>query len=1193
MKKLLTLIVLLFIIPIITFGQGRPYEGPEDPAADISAMRSGYMNGNRVLLYYENNTRIGEHAATAVKASKWPNNYEGLIMYDNLVMLAGSEVYIHNDSIPITDLSQLSSIPSNELDTLYYMQSHYHHADFNYDRTIGWMLYPVPGYVNETQDFVAINTKPDTWPPEGWPSRGFEKKWLGEWNGRFGRGIMYADLETYYVANDAQDLENIVERNDPEENLITEGPRYFPRPGKFIGDINPNVTVQKGYPWGGLGLRIAVRGYQWNNPEARDIIFWEYDISNISDYDLPSSGLGFYLDFTIGVDDDELGYYNKEINLAYAWDHDGIGQGGIEPGACGAAYLESPGIPYDGVDNDNDGLLDEKRDNLAGNLIGPQDGINDLSKFLHYYHLKEEDLRDHFEGDEDQDWDDGIDLNNNGRYASKNVFGEWKIDRGEYAGDDVGLDGVGPGDLNYLGPDEGECNHIPDFLEGSGCEPDFAATDVNESDMQGLTSFNAYNMGQWQKFNWMPEWDEEFWKLIDNHEFDEVETLSTGELYFTFGSTPFPLYKGRTERISMAMVHAYESLQSLNSSDHNAPSIFFQKKIAQIIYERDYRFSQPPLMPTLTATPSDGKIILTWDDTSDKLTREPMLANANDFEGYKLYRATDKLMSDSEVITDGHGTKMFKKPIYQCDLIDSLEGYTDFGLVGGKAFYLGDETGLTHYFVDENVQNGRTYYYALVAYDYGAKEIGDGIAPTENNIVIELDEAEEIIRMGRNVAIVTPHQMAAGYTDPNVITADAETMGSGEVSLSVVDRNSIRVDHQYKLKFTVDTLGHARKNKILRHPLDVVKVNNGLKIYDVTDSNRIVYEETIISFPSQNILTDGETRISNNATEIEYQYYRNDKAISTDIFEGIQLELNDLAVLGSVDEEKSGWLVGEMPIKIEQSKYESHGFPFVYDIIFTNNDTAHTPKITRESYIFNLDGSSGTVVGSSFILTEYILGRSFSFYVVDRSNPDSNGLYQPLEIIVEDVNRNGTVELLEDRFLVSNYVSPGSVHTYWGGTIFGFSFWEAGSEDNLPKPGDIYRVSFRSPFTEIDSILFTVASPVEMEEVQLAATMEDIKVVPNPYVMSNSMEPAVGNKFLNQRRRIMFTHIPAQSVIKIYTSSGVLVDKIDVDNEPSDGTVHWDLLSKEDLEIAAGMYIYHIKSSETGDEKIGKFAVIK
>jgi hypothetical protein len=73
----------------------------------------------------------------------------------------------------------------------------------------------------------------------------------------------------------------------------------------------------------------------------------------------------------------------------------------------------------------------------------------------------------------------------------------------------------------------------------------------------------------------------------------------------------------------------------------------------------------------------------------------------------------------------------------------------------------------------------------------------------------------------------------------------------------------------------------------------------------------------------------------------------------------------------------------------------------------------------------------------------------------------------------------------------------------------------------------------------------------------------------------------------------MFTHIPARCEIRIFTSSGVLVDKIDVENEPSNGIVHWDLLSKEDLEIAAGMYVYHIKSKETGKEKVGLFAVIK
>ena len=117
--------------------------------------------------------------------------------------------------------------------------------------------------------------------------------------------------------------------------------------------------------------------------------------------------------------------------------------------------------------------------------------------------------------------------------------------------------------------------------------------------------------------------------------------------------------------------------------------------------------------------------------------------------------------------------------------------------------------------------------------------------------------------------------------------------------------------------------------------------------------------------------------------------------------------------------------------------------------------------------------------------------------------------------------------------------------------------------------------------------------------------MENIRVVPNPYVVTNTMEGAVANWDRNQERQIMFTHIPAQSKIKIFTVSGILIDEIDVDNSvagrtsqwdnnsAANGTVHWDLRSKEGLEIAAGYYIYHIESKATGDVKIGKFAVIK
>ena len=109
----------------------------------------------------------------------------------------------------------------------------------------------------------------------------------------------------------------------------------------------------------------------------------------------------------------------------------------------------------------------------------------------------------------------------------------------------------------------------------------------------------------------------------------------------------------------MAELHSYDPLEGLNSAQHTAPSLYELKKIVQVIYEKDYRFAQPLKMPTLTATAGDGKVILTWDNISDTKTRDPFLGNVNDFEGYKLFRATDKYFSDAEVITDGYGTPTF------------------------------------------------------------------------------------------------------------------------------------------------------------------------------------------------------------------------------------------------------------------------------------------------------------------------------------------------------------------------------------------------------------------------------------------------------------------------------------------------------------------------------------------------------
>ena len=298
----------------IIFSQGADYAGPDDPAGDIEAEREGYMNGNRVYLYYRNTTELSDWPKPNV--SKWPNNPEGTKMLDGIGLLVGARVYIEDDSdpntvdtIPITDLNELAN---KDHHILHYLQTSYR-EEMDTDPTgqIEWGFYPVFGYFNPNNEYPALSRLPDSWPSGGWPSAE-GPIWPGEWNGRFGRGVTYADLETYFVVNDAHDLEYL-----GEEDMVKYYPRYSSK------SIDETSSIQSGQTWGGLGIRVETRGFQWNNPQARDAIFWEYNIANTSEYDLPEVCFGYWVDNAIGGDgaDDELGYFNDLLDISLSLIH--------------------------------------------------------------------------------------------------------------------------------------------------------------------------------------------------------------------------------------------------------------------------------------------------------------------------------------------------------------------------------------------------------------------------------------------------------------------------------------------------------------------------------------------------------------------------------------------------------------------------------------------------------------------------------------------------------------------------------------------------------------------------------------------------------------------------------------------------------------------------------------------------------
>ena len=148
-------------------------------------------------------------------------------MVDGIALLVGAKTYILDDQIEATidtvivdDLSQINS--SNSFHEVYFLQTSYREEmDHNFTNTLDWGFYPAFGYFNSYQDYPAMSDDENTWPSSGWPSVGQQTQWQGYWDGRFGKGVTYADLETYFVINDAMDQEYI-DRNDF---------RYYPRPG--------------------------------------------------------------------------------------------------------------------------------------------------------------------------------------------------------------------------------------------------------------------------------------------------------------------------------------------------------------------------------------------------------------------------------------------------------------------------------------------------------------------------------------------------------------------------------------------------------------------------------------------------------------------------------------------------------------------------------------------------------------------------------------------------------------------------------------------------------------------------------------------------------------------------------------------------------------------------------------------------
>lgn len=101
--------------------------------------------------------------------------------------------------------------------------------------------------------------------------------------------------------------------------------------------------------------------------------------------------------------------------------------------------------------------------------------------------------------------------------------------------------------------------------------------------------------------------------------------------------------------------------------------------------------------------------------------------------------------------------------------------------------------------------------------------------------------------------------------------------------------------------------------------------------------------------------------------------------------------------------------------------------------------------------------------------------------------------------------------------------------------------------------------------------------------------MTQIRVVPNPYVISSNNEiMKFGEDRVNQ---LAFFNVPGRCSIKIYTELGELVDEIE--HLDGSGDAYWNSTTMDGQIVVSGIYLAVIENLDSGEREIVKFVIIR
>jgi hypothetical protein len=553
------------------------------------------------------------------------------------------------------------------------------------------------------------------------------------------------------------------------------------------------------------------------------------------------------------------------------------------------------------------------------------------------------------------------------------------------------------------------------------------------------------------------------------------------------------------------------------------------KQGAQRAYKANYQFAKSPPVPEVTCIAEDGKVTLYWDNVAEG-AYDPL--TGYDFEGYKIYRSTDPAWNDMAVITNGYGIETsFRKPLAQFDLENEIKGFCQTSL-DGVEFYLGTDNGLVHSWTDTTVVNGQDYYYAVTSYDHGADSLG--VFPAECSRYLSIN-ADGSIEKDKNVVIVRPEAPSSGFENARVEIAWKEGSTTDGTIVASIMNNTLVEDKTYNITFE-DTL--------IRDRLWTIPYTSNFSLIDVTNGA----QDTLIKRSK------------------DFGLMLNIPPTSA-----VKLLLQNKAAF-AFNEDSSSWNNPNIYWVSLRPTYVTTG-----GILYSGTWMSHDYRIE----FGDLGIATSTVAGGlpavpvNFRVINSTTEEQIDFFFQERDGSD--GMFTGFS---EGIN--------SDRICFLEKDTNGSLIT-----TLQFELTAVGATDSTrnPQSGDIITLILDKPFLSHDVAEFQTKA-AHINEGRAKSDLEKIKVVPNPYIVANSWEPR--NLYSSGRgtRELHFIHLPMKCTIRIFNIQGQLVRTLEHKSTIWNGTEIWDMLSKDKLDIAYGVYIYHVKAPGIG-EKIGKFAVIK